>query len=218
MPSARNSRFTLTHILNHRRKSNAQLAGHARHKRPQRLEDRLELPFSLLDLAEHAAKPLRIKNTKRRGVAPNPLDAEAGEAATTRDADLLRRLSGTLGRMLIPMLSDPQPASARKKAEKAASGVRNAITLHPERGTGDCAMEDEAPRSREATIQARSFGRCSSWRKRLSGRLVSGPPNARFAISSKAKDGGLKVRTHQLRWAERFKDAGLENLEDSAPP
>ena len=80
-------------------------------------EDRLELALSLLELAERAAKPLRIEDAKRRRSALDPLDAEVGDAATKREADLLDKLSGTLGRMLIPMLSDPQVQDSARKED-----------------------------------------------------------------------------------------------------
>ena len=91
-------------------------------------EDRLELALSLLELAEHASKPVRVEDAKRRGSAPDPLDAEVGDSATKRDADLFERLSGTLGKMLIPMLSTSQRISARKEAERAAGRIKNVIT------------------------------------------------------------------------------------------
>lgn len=67
-------------------------------------EERLELALALLQLAEHAAG--------NRRTAPE---------------DLLERLSGTLGKMLIPMLSTPQPNAAEKKAQEAAAGIKNVI-------------------------------------------------------------------------------------------
>jgi hypothetical protein len=91
-------------------------------------EDRLDLALCLRELAERAAKPLRVEDAKSRNVAPDPLDAEVGEAAAKRDSELLDKLSRTLGSRLIPMLSDSRPGSAKKKAEMAAIGIRNAIT------------------------------------------------------------------------------------------
>ena len=78
-------------------------------------EDRLELALALLKLAEHEAEQQRSAG------------AEVSEAAMKRDADLLKRLSDTVGKMLIPMLSTPQLKSAEKKAEEAAARLKNAI-------------------------------------------------------------------------------------------
>jgi hypothetical protein len=180
-------------------------------------EDRLELDVSLLDLAEHAAKPLRIEDAKSRGVAPDRLDAGAGEAARKRNADLLERLSGTLGRMLIPMLSDSQPGSARKKAEKAASGIRNAITSIQSAARAIARWKTKRPKPKsnhpgavvwEMQLVAKEIFR--ETRKR--------PTKRQIRHQLEDEGWGIKSKDAAARWAERFKDGGLENLEDWAPP
>ena len=98
-------------------------------------EERLELALALLQLAEHAAG--------HRRTAPE---------------DLLERLSGTLGKMLIPMLSTPQPNAAEKKAQEAAAGIKNVIASLTSATLAIAAMEDVAPRAGEQSSRGHRLG------------------------------------------------------------
>lgn len=180
-------------------------------------EDRLELALSLLELAEHASKPLRVEDAKRRGSAPDPLDAEVGDAATKRDADLLERLSGTLGKMLIPMLSTSQPISARKEAESAAGRIKNAITSIQSATRAIARWKTSRPEP------GSNHPGAIVWEMQLVAKEIFRETRRRPTkrqIRRQLEDEGWRIKSKDApaRWAKRFKDAGLENLKDWAPP
>ena len=122
-------------------------------------EDRLELAIALLELAEHKAERQRSEHVAAHGsAAPRAAGAEVSEAAMKREVDLLKRLSGTVGKMLIPMLSTSQPISAKKKAQEAAAGIRNAIASLQSATLAIAAMEDLAPRAGEQSSRRHRLG------------------------------------------------------------
>ena len=97
-------------------------------------EDRLELSLSLLELAEHAAKPLRIENAKRRGSVSDPLDVEVGDAAPKRDADLLAQ-AGLRKKEPHRKTSDKQQGRRRRDGDLSFHSLRHtAVTLLKEAG------------------------------------------------------------------------------------
>ena len=152
-------------------------------------------PFvALLQLAEHAAG--------HRRTAPE---------------DLLERLSVTLGKMLIPMLSTPQPNGAEKKAQEAAAGIKNAIasltsaTLAIERWK----MSRPEPGSNHPGAIV--------WEMQLVAKEIFQEthkrPTKRQIRWELEQDGwGIKSKVAEARWAERFRRAGLAGLPDWAPP
>ena len=180
-------------------------------------EDRLELSLSLLELAEHAAKPLRIEDAERRGSAPDPLDAEVGVAAIRRENDLLNKLSATLGRMLIPMLSVSGPGSARKDGEKAAAGIRNAIASIQSATRAIARWKTSRPKPGSnhpgAVVWQMQFTAKEIFRE-----THKRPTKRQIRRRLEDEGWGIYSRDAPARWAERFKDAGLENLEDWASP
>ena len=176
-------------------------------------EDRLELALSLLELAERASRPLRIEDAKRRGSVPDPLDAEVDEAATKRDADLLERLSHTLGRMLIPMLSDSQPGSAKKKADNAAAGIRNAITSAQSGARAIARWKTECPTPR-STSPGAIVWEMQYIAKEIFRETHMRPTKRRIRHLLEEEKWGIHSKDREARWAKRFRDAGLENLKD----
>jgi hypothetical protein len=180
-------------------------------------EDRLELALSLRELAERAAKPLRVEHAKRRGSASDPLDAEVGDAATKRDADLLESLSGTLGKMLIPMLSTSDPNRARKEAETAAAGIRNAITSIQSAARAIARWKTTRPEP------GSNHPGAIVWEMQLTAKQIfrethKRPTKRQIRRQLEAEGWGIASKDAPARWKKRFKDAGLENLEDWAPP
>jgi hypothetical protein len=186
-------------------------------------EDRLELALSLLALPEHAAKPLRIQDAIRRDSAPNQLDAEIGDAATKREDDLLNKLSGTLGKMLIPMLSVSRPSSkdawkeARKEARKAAIGIKNAIASIHSSTLAIARWKTSPPQP------GSNHPGAVVWVMQLAAKEIfreTGQRPNKYAIRLRLEEEGwgLDSKDAKSRWAKRFKDAGLEDLPDWTPP
>jgi hypothetical protein len=186
-------------------------------------EDRLELALSLLALAEHAAKPLRIQDANRRDSAPDQLDAEIRDAATKREDDLLNKLSGTLGKMLIPMLSVSRPSSkdawkeARKEARKAAIGIKNAIASIHSSTLAIARWKTSPPQPGSKHPGA------VVWVMQLAAKEVfreTGKRPNKYAIRLRLEEEGWGIdsKDAKTRWAERFKRAGLEDLPDWTPP
>ena len=181
-------------------------------------EDRLELALSLLELAEHASKPVRVEDAKRRGSAPDPLDAEVGDSATKRDADLFERLSGTLGKMLIPMLSTSQRISARKEAERAAGRIKNVITSI-QSATRATIARWKTSRPEPGSNHPGAI----VWEMQLAAKEIFRETRKRPTkrqIRRRLDDEGWRIDSKDApsRWAERFKNAGLADLQDWAPP
>ena len=131
------------------------VAGHFGISNRKGSEDRLELALVLRALAEHAAKPLTLEDAKRRNSAPNPLDAEVGDAAIKREAELLKRLSGTLGKMStsytvhFPAELHQERCLGKRQERGQGGGNRNKERhrVHPQRDARNRTMEDLAPRA-----------------------------------------------------------------------
>ena len=132
-----------------------------------------------------------------------------------RGADLLKRLSDTVGKMLLPMLSTSHPICAKKKAQEAAAGIRNAIaslqsatlaierwkTSRPEPGSNH-----PGAIVWEMQLVAKEIFRDT--RKRPTKRKI------RWELE---QDGwGIKSKDAEARWAERFRHAGLADLPEWA--
>ena len=138
------------------------------------------------------------------------------EAAIKRDAVLLKRLSGTVGKLVIPMLFTPRLNEAEKKAKDAAARLKNAIasfksaTLAIERWK----MSRPAPGSNHPAAIV--------WEMQLVAKQSSRDrkrPTKRQIRWELEQDGwGIKSKVAEARWAERFRRAGLEDLPDWAPP
>jgi hypothetical protein len=168
-------------------------------------EDRLELALALLELAEHEAEQQRSGG------------AEVSEVAMKRDADPLKRLSDTLGTMLIPMLSTPKLNSAKKKAAKAAAGIKNAIASIKSATLAIARWKTSRPEPGsnhpgaivwEMQLVAKEIFR--ETRKR--------PTKRQIRWELEQNGWGIKGKVAEARWAERFRNAGLADLEAWAPP
>ena len=181
-------------------------------------EDRLELALSLLELAEHKAEQQRSEHVAANGsTAPRVASAEVSDAAMKREADLLKRLSDTVGKMLLPMLSTPQPNAAEKKAQEAAAGIKNAIASITSATLAIARWKTSRPEPGsnhpgaivwEMQFVAKEIFR--ETRKRPTKRQI------RWELE---EDGwGIKSKVAEARWAERFRRAGLADLPDWAPP
>jgi hypothetical protein len=181
-------------------------------------EDRLELALSLLELAEHKAKQERSEHVAgHRSTAPRAAGAEVSEAAIEREADLLNRLSDTVGKLLIPMLSTSQPNSAKKKAEQAAAGIKNAIASLKSATLAIARWKTSRPEPGsnhpgaivwELQLVAKEIFR--ETRKR--------PTKRQIRWELEQNGWGIKSKVAEARWAERFKNAGLADLPDWTPP
>ena len=157
-------------------------------------EERLELALALLQLAEHAAG--------HRRTAPE---------------DLLERLSGTLGKMLIPMLSTPQPNAAEKKAQEAAAGIKNAIASLTSATLAIARWKTSRPEP------GSNHPGAIVWEMQLVAKEIFQEthkrPTKRQIRWELEQDGwGIKSKVAEARWAERFRRAGLADLPDWAPP
>ena len=181
-------------------------------------EDRLDLALALLELAEHKAEQQRSEHVAAHGsTAPRVAGAEVSEAAMKREADLLKRLSDTVGKMLLPMLSTSKLISAKKKAQEAAAGIRNSIASLQSATLAIARWKISRPEPGsnhpgaivwEMQLVAKEIFR--ETRKRPTKRQI------RWELE---QDGwGIKSKIAEARWAERFRHAGLADLPDWAPP
>jgi hypothetical protein len=187
-------------------------------------ENRMELALSLIELAERAAKPLRIEDANRRGSAPGQPDAPDGDEAK-RNADLLNKLSGTLGKMLIPMLSVSRPSStkkdswkeARKEARIAAVRIRNSIASIHSATLAIARWKMSRP------LPGENHPGAAVWVMQLVAKEIfretrKRPSKHAIQLRLEEEGWGLDSKDAKSRWAKRFKDAGLEDLPDWTPP
>jgi hypothetical protein len=157
-------------------------------------EERLELALALLQLAEHAAG--------NRRTAPE---------------DLLERLSGTLGKMLIPMLSTPQRNAAEKKAQEAAAGIKNAIASLTSATLAIARWKTSRPEP------GSNHPGAIVWEMQLVAKEIfqethKRPTKRQIRWELEQNGWGIKSKVAEARWAERFRRAGLADLPDWAPP